>query len=629
MKILRLIIILTLFCCEAKSQSRLDLIGGKADLAVSRYTKRIDGVRVASSKVILESNLELDIFTSDDSIVRDTVDLTTLPNGMNQYLIVFYMTKPVLSIPITITAEGYEDYDLGVCEFTPKQTNKYYVFDPTVEKKINKVMSIRKEDQIIQAGKKLLQAGDYDGAIAQFDKALVENVICDSAYYYKGKALIAQERYGEAQTAYMMALNINEEFDDIYNDLRKLLLDDVLYFSKNNIGYAYYKRVNPTLEGSDRVLLGVMSGDYNRAILCYNRALREDSDDVFAYYMLTYTYVQKRMLDESVQAYQNYIDRTDVNTSKLLKMIAACMPKDERRTLFLDTYVEQYKEAIAKYPNRYDFKAYLAGLYSEQRKLSKDAASKTVSYKESIALYLELLDKAQRDASSSGISEYCRLLSFYYDVLGESELSEKYGQLHSAAQIVADKEHFEELVAQYVSEDPSLEGNWQELGKKNVTDKKYSRICFERAIESGEYDAEVCNNLAAIYTQYSEHAKAIDCYKRMYDLGVELEPAKLKKLVNSRSDDSLMIEFLEYAQSKYPQFFFYPFYLGRIYDSIKGVESSNKALAYYNKAIEIGADDVDLKGYVYSTYRYLGYLYRDLKNDKMADKSFKNAEKYK
>ncbi len=517
-----LLLSITLLNAPIFAQSTLKADGGKADRSVSRYTKEIDGKRVPSARVILESNLILDISNSDDSIIKDSVETLLLPNGMTQYTLVFYMTNPQIAPSILVRSEGYDDYTIENIELSSKQTNKYYIFDPTKERSNVRVINQRLETQYIAQGTKFLLQKEYDSAIVEFNKAIAVNIMCDSAYYFKGQALIAQELYEQAYDSYFMAININEEFDQIYDDIRTYKLYERAKepYGQVKYGFSNYRKFNPLLDDvSNLVFLGSISENSDRALLCYQRALKIDPNNTSAYYMLLYQYAQKRR-GEFFELLQQYINTTDKYSDKICKMIKNTIPthkSDKRSIIFINKLYDQYQYATRLYPNNYGFAEHLtlmAILYRESNSLTPEEI--TQSYNVSLQTSLQLIRIAQSDPTDERLPACYKRASFYYAKLGNEAMANKYTLLHEEASA-----KLSEQIALRTDEACLMEA--REKVEQLEYEEAYKKY-LESLEKSHNYIDEICDDLRRynIYEVLKPRESRTYSYNELYKIDPSL-----------------------------------------------------------------------------------------------------------
>lgn len=439
MSVLRLLLCVFLFiqCAIGYAQARMDIDGGKVDKSVSRYTKVVDGVRLVSAKVAFQSPLELSFSVENEVLEDDNIIKNTLLNGLNEYTVIFYLTaEGNNSKTINILSNGYSKYTIKDLFLNPKESFEYYVFDPNTEKKITRVIKRREESKYLSQGRKFLEAKEYDKALLEFDKVIAINVLSDSAYYGKGQVYLAQEMYEEAWQDYKMALNVNDDFSEAYDDLIKFNIYELgtKRTGSTKFTYSEYEKVRKQNNSpvNNKILFGSMS-DQDYAIKCYKEALMEDDYNADAYCMLIYSYVKNIEYNLAAQTFFDYMVRTDIKSnliaSTMLSGVNTVMVTSDKplRKKMVECYIDVYKEVVSKYPFNIHFIDKLAAFYSIQRVCSDmDDATRVASIKESITMYSKIIELAKQKEELTRISKCYKLIANCYNLLNEPEQEQKY-----------------------------------------------------------------------------------------------------------------------------------------------------------------------------------------------------------
>ena len=115
-------------------------------------------------------------------------------------------------------------------------------------------------DELLNQGVVLLEEGQYDRAIAYFNKAIEINPKYADAYNNRGNAYAKKGQYDKAIADYNKAIEINPRFAAAYN----------------NRGNAY-----------------MGNGQYDKAISDYNKAIEINPRDAFAYDNRGFVYMVK------------------------------------------------------------------------------------------------------------------------------------------------------------------------------------------------------------------------------------------------------------------------------------------------------------------------------------------------
>jgi tetratricopeptide (TPR) repeat protein len=119
----------------------------------------------------------------------------------------------------------------------------------------------------LNRGKDLYAESKWDGAIAEFDKALAINKDLADAYFNRGNAYSRKGDYDRAIADFTGAIRIDPNKIEAYN----------------NRGIAYARK-----------------GDYDRAIADYTGAIRIDPNDADAYYNRGVAYYNKKDYDRAI-----------------------------------------------------------------------------------------------------------------------------------------------------------------------------------------------------------------------------------------------------------------------------------------------------------------------------------------
>jgi tetratricopeptide (TPR) repeat protein len=131
----------------------------------------------------------------------------------------------------------------------------------------------------LNRGKDLFAESKFDGAIAEFDKALAINKDLAEAYYFRGYAYDNKGDYDRAIADYTEAIRIDPNYYNAYN----------------NRGTAYNRK-----------------GDYDRAIADLTSAIRIDPNGAAAYFNRGDAYYNKGDYDRAIADYTSAI-RIDPN----------------------------------------------------------------------------------------------------------------------------------------------------------------------------------------------------------------------------------------------------------------------------------------------------------------------------
>ncbi len=169
-------------------------------------------------------------------------------------------------------------------------------------------------------GNKMLKAGNYSGAVEEYNTALKSS---DDyrIHYQKGVALKKLRKYDEAITAYEAALKSNPDFGASYNGLGGIYYargdyqKAADYFTefKNSTDKASHKKMADKYISLSYTKLGVEAkenGNFQAAEEYLNKAV-ENYDYDAAYLALAETYVETAQFEKALQAADNAINYRD------------------------------------------------------------------------------------------------------------------------------------------------------------------------------------------------------------------------------------------------------------------------------------------------------------------------------
>lgn len=352
------------------AEPTIEYDGGVADRTVSRAVRNINGKRLSSSRIILESKLDLDISIKNNSFIIDDIEKVKLINDLNQYSIIIYHEEPNITLSLDIAAYGYENYSIDEISLSLKQTNKYYIYDPILDKKIVRVMNKRQVSQILENANNLYNKGLYNEAILEYDKAIYKDIMCDSAYYGKGRAALKLNDYKCAMDNYQLALYVNHEFSEIYEDIRNHSLYTKAKGSWNTkFYYKKYESIDPFM-GNNWLLLGSIANETKFAEYCYKNAVKENPDDCNALFMLGY--MQLTFMGDIEGAKDNFIaliDQSDLYFSEIKDVIhekyrySSSSSQLKKATPYILVGVDIFEYALTRYRKNKECKEYLKVYY--------------------------------------------------------------------------------------------------------------------------------------------------------------------------------------------------------------------------------------------------------------------------
>lgn len=441
------------FSMSVCAQLPISIDGGKSAKSVSTYTKIVDGERVVSARMIFQSSLSLEFSTNGIKHPAEDTYHEVMMNGLNKYSIIFYLNKGANINSIDVTSEGYDTYSISDIEFQPKESYDYYVFDPNVEKQITRIIKNREEVQYLKQGRDLFKANKIDEALVAFDRAISCNLLCDSAYYEKGKIYLSLKNYVESYNNYRMALNINREFveacDDIIDNDIYILATEKAGSSKFHF-FAYLDILSALSAEIDYgVFIGAMSNTPTLINHC-KEALSKNPENLQAMYMLMYAYNSRSDYDNMIDMLKRYVAISSKGGDLVCNIVRSMFSSTSSTGLYnvdrefnippsymmeyVNTIKYIFKEAANKYPQDYRYNAFLADCYVYERRAWSYYARKgrmtsiddTESFKISLGLYQKLLNIANLNNSAEQKLFCVEQLAFTYEILGDTIAANEY-----------------------------------------------------------------------------------------------------------------------------------------------------------------------------------------------------------
>jgi len=153
------------------------------------------------------------------------------------------------------------------------------------------------------------EAGEFDEAMAYFEKAIHIDPHYAPALYNMGNALVAQNEFSEAATAYRKALEADPEFLMAYENLGKSYIKTGQYEEAlKTFDKALERRPDFVRAFVGKALVYHIQGDYDGAIRFYNKALSLQSDLPAARYNLACAYARRGNVEEARKALKMAIE---------------------------------------------------------------------------------------------------------------------------------------------------------------------------------------------------------------------------------------------------------------------------------------------------------------------------------
>jgi tetratricopeptide (TPR) repeat protein len=261
-------------------------------------------------------------------------------------------------------------------------------------------------------GAALYQKGRVDDAVAQYNKALQINPYYPQANYNLGLALFQKGQVDDAVAQYKRALQINPYYPEAHNNLGNALLqkgqvDEALeQFEKaleidpnyvdahNNLGVTLFQK-----------------GQVDDAVVQYNRALEINPDYLNAHYNLGSALFRKGRLDEAIAQFQKALEIKPDYVDAHYDLGNALFQKGES-----DEAIDQFQKALSINPGYVDARSNLGVALFRKGQLNEAVAQfqKTVetspnSFATHYNLGNALLQKGQLDEAITQLQEALRL----------------------------------------------------------------------------------------------------------------------------------------------------------------------------------------------------------------------------
>ena len=205
-------------------------------------------------------------------------------------------------------------------------------------------------------GVEYLKKGEYEEAIADFNKAIALRPDFAEAYSKRGEAYYAQKRYKEAIAEYSKAIGLRPDFAEAYSNR------GAAYFAQRNyeqaiadFNEAIKLKPDDATAYSNRGAAYSAQRNYEKAIDEYGKAIKLKPDDATAYSNRGAAYSARKEYEQAIADYSKAIGlRPDY-------ALAYC----NRGAVY--SAREKYDEAIADYSKAITFieprSPYLAGIY--------------------------------------------------------------------------------------------------------------------------------------------------------------------------------------------------------------------------------------------------------------------------
>ncbi|MEG4542470.1 CHAT domain-containing protein [Microcoleus sp. Aus8_D2] len=241
---------------------------------------------------------------------------------------------------------------------------------------------INKEaEELFNQGKERYYAGDLQGAIAAYDKALEIDPKYHWAWHWLGATLRDLDRDSEAIAAYEKALEIDPKYHHAWNGLGNAL-NDLGRYSEAIAAYEKALEIDPKYhfawKGLGATLGGV--GRYREAIAAFEKALEIDPKSHYAWNGLGVTLNYLGRYSEAIAAYDKALEITGdqfwiawvnrgfafVNSGRYIEAI------------------QNWDEGLKKYqPSNHDYRKACGKLHQQKGKAHYKHGKQTATYFES------------------------------------------------------------------------------------------------------------------------------------------------------------------------------------------------------------------------------------------------------
>jgi Flp pilus assembly protein TadD len=137
----------------------------------------------------------------------------------------------------------------------------------------------------IERGRRLLEAKEYEEALAVFDAAAKSNPGDAEARFWKGVALRRSERYAEAVVEYDEAIGLRPDYAGAHFN-RAFALDKLGRYEEAATSYDRAIELEPgnAKAHSNRGVVLLALGRYGKAVASFDRALELSPEDAILYY---------------------------------------------------------------------------------------------------------------------------------------------------------------------------------------------------------------------------------------------------------------------------------------------------------------------------------------------------------
>ena len=295
-------------------------------------------------------------------------------------------------------------------------------------------------------------------------------------------------------------------------------------------------------------------GNNDRAIECYEKAIDLNLDDAKVYYNMGIAYMNKGNYDKAIEYYEKAIDLNpdDASAFNNIGITYAHIGN-------YDKAIECYEKAIELKPDKVNAYYYNMG----------NAYSNKENNEKAIECYEKAIDLNLDFANA------------YYNM----------GNAYS------NKRNYEKAIECYekvIELNPDFADAYYNMGNIYNYKSNYEKAieCYEKAIDLNPDDAFAYNNMGYTYDDKGNYGKAIECYEKAIDLNPDYAKAynNMGKAYNNKGNYEKAIECYEKAIEIDPDIVNTYYNMGIAYTN---KENYDKAIMCYEKAIELNPNDVE------------------------------------
>jgi len=124
------------------------------------------------------------------------------------------------------------------------------------------------------------------------------------AYFFKGTYELSKKKFNNAIASFNACIEKNKDFVYAYFNRANAIVDMTDYIQSIGVNDDTNLSLNADNKGKDNEIIV----DYSSAIADYNKAIKLDSDLIFAYFNRGNTYAKSKQLDKAIADYNKAIE---------------------------------------------------------------------------------------------------------------------------------------------------------------------------------------------------------------------------------------------------------------------------------------------------------------------------------